>query len=477
MEKSSKIFAWLGYIYIALPILIFFIGWCNPVTAVIGTLVIITSLYFAFKNAPSLWLPANKKQIWFLISIFTISLIWVYLSGIGALVFQNSDHDCRNPIFELLVTQPWPVFHEEQPAMLTYYIAFWLPSAVIGKIFNSIQIGYYCQILWATLGVFLFFYYVLANLRKKNYVPIILFIFFSGLDIIGSIFTLPAYYVTNITSHLEWWLPPFQFSSMTTQLFWVFNQAIAAWVIIPLLNLEKNNKSIGFLYSCLFLHSTLPAIGMFPFILYWCLKNGKNKLQMSFSAIKASFLSLFTFQNIIGSFFVFIVCYFYLSSNIAGGVCSVKNYNTNWFAHITVLLIFFFLEAGIFVSAINKIYRKKLIYYITILCLLIYPAINVGYGPDFCMRATIPALVILYLMICKALEHRYFREKCSGAFVILIFALLLGSVTPVHEFARTFYNTLNGVTKVESNLGFHNFYGWSQGNRFLKYFGKKINFD
>ena len=469
MNRTSSIFSILGYIYVALPILIFFIGWCNPITAIIGTLVILMSLYFAIKNAPQLWVPENKKQIWFLISLFIIALVWAYSSGIGALVFQNSDHSCRNPIFEYLVTEPWPVAHAEHPAILTYYIAFWLPSAIIGKIFNSIQIGYYSQILWAAIGIFLFFYYVLAGLRKKNYIPIIIFIFFSGLDIVGTFITLQFANITNIVSHLEWWTWTFQFSSMTTQLFWVFNQAIAAWVLVPLLSLEKNNKSIGFLYSCLFLHSTLPAIGMFPFILYWCLKNGKKRL--SVFELKPAFLSLLTFQNIIGSIVVFIVCYSYLSSNIAGGNFKILIFD-NYRIFIIWLLTFFLLEAGIFLLAINKIYRKKLIYYITWLCLLAYPFIKVGYGEDFCMRATIPALVILYLMICKTLESRYYMKKCKGAFTVLVIALFIGSITPIHEFARTIIYTRNGITKVQPELGFRNFYGWKQDNKFLKYFGK-----
>ena len=471
MKKTSNIFTMLGYLYISIPIMIFFIGWCNPVTAIIGTLVILISLFYAFKNAPKLWIPKDKKQILFLSSLFVIALIWVYLSGIGALVFQNSDHNVRNPIFEMLVTESWPVEHANQPAILAYYIAFWLPSAVVGKIFNSIQIGYYFQILWASIGIFLFFYYVIAGLRRKNYIPIVLFIFFSGLDIIGTIFRFNIYDVISITSHLEQWGYLFQFSSFTTQLFWVFNQAIPAWVLVVLLNTEKNNKNIGFLYSCLFLHSTLPAIGIFPYILYWCLKNGKKHAR--FCDLKASFLSLFTFQNTIGSLCIFIVCYSYLSSNIAGGNIGILNADGHIVLLYSCMLIFFFLEAGIFLILINKIYRKNPIFYITLLCLLLYPVIQVGYSIDFCMRATIPALVILYLLVCKAFENRYYLTKCKKSFIILIFVLIIGAITPIHEFARTIVNTSKGITKAESYIGFENFFGWKTGNKFLKYFGKK----
>lgn len=471
MNKTSNIFARLGYLYLVIPILIFFIGWCNLPTAIIGSIVIIVSLYFSFKNAPQLWLPQSKKQIMFLISIFIISLIWVYLSGIGALVFQNGDHNCRNPIFEMLVTEHWPVYHSEQPAVLTYYIAFWLPSAIVGKLFNSIQIGYYFQILWASLGIFLFFYYILALLRKKNYIPVLIFIFFSGLDIVGVILKLQIDNFFNLSSHIEWWSSIFQFSSMTTQLFWVFNQAIATWLIVPLLSLEKNNKSIGFLYACLFLHSTLPAIGIFPFILYWCFKNGQKKITVA--NFKSAFLSLFTFQNTIGAILVFVVCYLYLSSNISGGNINTILYLINDYKTFFVLFItFFFLEAGIYFIAISKIYYKKIIYYIALFCLLIYPFITIGFSADFCMRASIPALVVLYILIVKAIEKRYYYKKCVISCVILILALSIGAITPIHEFYRTIKMTGMGITKIKSDMTFRNFYGYEQNNKFLKYFGK-----
>lgn len=468
MNKTSKLFAILSYIYISLPILIFFIGWCNPPTAIVGTLVIFASLFFAFRNAPELWMPESKKQIFFLASLFVIALVWVYLSGIGAFAFQNLDHNCRNPIFELLVTQPWPSVIEHKNAILIYYIAFWLPSALVGKLFGSVFVGYCCQVLWASIGIFLFFYYVLAGLRKKNYIPIIIFIFFSGLDIIGEILTLNLPAVFNITSHIEWWCL-LQFSSMTTQLFWVFNQAIAAWLIIPVLALEKNNKNMGFLYSCLFLHSTIPAIGMFPLLAYWCIKNGQRRL--SLSGLKQAVISVFTFQNIIGSMCVFIVCYTYLTSNTMAAEPS-RIYN--WFVYPIMFFTFFTLEAGVYLLPLFKIYKRSLLYYIVLISLFIYPFFVIGTEKDFCMRATIPALIVLYLMVCKVFELRYFRKKCKLSFMVLIVVLLIGAVTPIHEIARSVILTSLGVTKVQPDLSFYNFSGHISDNRFLKYFGKPL---
>ena len=54
-----------------------------------------------------------------------------------------------------------------------------------------------------------------------------------------------GYYMTGIdmktvlqTTYLEWWTD-FQFSGFTTQLFWVFNQAIPAWVAVIISSFKK----------------------------------------------------------------------------------------------------------------------------------------------------------------------------------------------------------------------------------------------
>ena len=67
---------------------------------------------------------------------------WVFLSGIDAFGFQNSDFAARNAIFRDLVARPWPVTYDYRtfPALqatfgdtgaLVYYFTFWLPCACL----------------------------------------------------------------------------------------------------------------------------------------------------------------------------------------------------------------------------------------------------------------------------------------------------------------------------------------------------------
>ncbi len=478
MQKNSKIPVILGYLYIIIPIIIFFIGWCNIYTAVLGTVIILVSLYYAIKNAPKIWVPENKKQIFLLLVTLLIVLIWVYSSGIGALVFQNTDHYQRNAIFEILVKQPWPVIEQKQSIIMTYYIGFWLPSAVIGKIFNNIQIGYYFQIFWASLGVFLFFYYVLSVLKRKTIFPIILFIFFSGLDAIGNFFInsedLLYFSFPYFFRHLENWSIFYQYSSNTTLLYWVFNQAIPAWVITMLLLNEKSNKNILFIYSCMFLHATLPAIGVLPIIFYLIIKNGYNKTEkiFNFKQVKSIIFSTITFQNLIGGLSIMMISYLYLSNNIS----SEKSYMMypSSKVHLLCYILFILFEVGLYLMFLFKKYKTNILFYIMTFGFLFYPFVIIGESCDFCMRASIPLFVILYFFILKYFDDTSVKMWKTAEYLLIIF-FLTGAMTPLHEIYRTVYCTKQGYTKVTPKLEGDNFFGYINNNKFLKYFGKNNN--
>ena len=469
MEKQSKIFVLAGYVYVILPILIFIIGYCNLPVALVGSILVLFCSYLLFKNCPQLWIPQNKKDWLFMAVGLLIITVWTFYSGIGAFSFQTYDHNCRNPIFELLVTEKWPVILEGNH-ILTYYIGFWLPSAVIGKIFNSINVGYFAQFVWAVLGIFLTFYYVAAIFKKKILLPLIIFIFFSGMDIIEGTFAdlLRGFSPLESTwfwfSHIEWSFPGYQFSSFTTQLYWVFNQAIPAWVATMLLYHEKNNKSLIFIYACLFLCSTFPALGLFPFVFYWMFKNSKN--------IKNAIKSGFSLQNVIGAFFITPITYLYLSNNVAGSNISGVAESTN---HLSIafffiwFFVFIMLEVGWYLIFVLKKYKSDPLYYIIWLGFLIYPFIHIGSSADFCMRATIPLLIILYLYVVSIFYEK--NNKLSSCILVII--LILGSFTPLHEIVRSICYTAKGITKIESKLGFENFFGYTENNYFFKYIAKK----
>ena len=266
-------------LYLFLPLLLFLAGWTRWYIALPCIALLLFALYRMCqeKNLPELWQPEwNKQDLKNMAIIIAIVVAWVYLSGIGTLVFQNTDHNCRNAIFELLVQKNWPVKGTVSVDGVTstrgliYYIGFWLPAAFVGK-HTSLEFGYFFQMVWAILGI-LGFYYLVCVIRKKISVwPLIAFIFFSGLDIVGYHLHGISLGDVSLTKHLEWWTT-FQFSSFTTQLFWVFNQSIPIWLILLLMYHQKSNRFMVIFMGLAMLYGTLPFIGLIPFVIYFLIQ-------------------------------------------------------------------------------------------------------------------------------------------------------------------------------------------------------------
>lgn len=188
ISNSSKIGPVIACIFLTLPFIIFSLGWIRIYYAI--PILIITILAFckSIKHMPSIWIPdLNQDNIIKIIIIVGVLAIWIYYSGIGKFVYQNDDHIIRNTIFNLLIEKDWPirnyhVLQEYSPGVkstgMVYYIGFWFPAAVIGKLFG-LRIGYYALAFWALIGLSLVYYFICARYKKILMWPLLL-LFFSA---------------------------------------------------------------------------------------------------------------------------------------------------------------------------------------------------------------------------------------------------------------------------------------------------------
>lgn len=487
---KSNIMKIVGYGYIFIPILCFLGGWLKVWIAIPAciALIVICIRIVANKNE-AVWIPDNIS-LCNIIPVLVVIAFWVYLSGIGGMVFQNKDHWWRNEIFSLLVNKDWPVIssmqmeNELSDRGLIYYIGFWLPAAIVGKAFG-LEAGYYFQMIWAFVGVLITCYLLCGIWGEISIKPIFGLIFFSGLDIVGCILL-----GVNLTSldpfmHLEWW-SGFQFSSFTTQLFWVFNQAIYAWVIILMILRQKSNRNVIVIWSCGLLTCTLPFVGMIPFLVYRIICNCKSgfadnkkltKLKRIFVAIVES--ELFSVENIIGGAIIGIISFMYLVGNIsATNSGSTINYNKGY---LFMYCLFIILEVGLYAFVIYPYQKDKALYWVSLITLLICPWIRVGSGSDFCMRASIPALLV-FMMIFMDSWREAKRDGKKVIYMSCLLLFILGAVTPFSEIWRTTKGTAelyrNGQTIMSAPVEegdimcYPNFSGNVSESLFFKYLAK-----
>lgn len=310
----------MAYIYLAFPMIIFLLGWCRPMIGIPLAGVCIWSLIQGFRkreNYIELDWKLTLTDKWKLVIIAAVIFAWVVLSGIGGYVWQNGDHAWRNRILQILVEYEWPPVSAERG--LTYYIGTWLPAALVGKALD-LDSAYTTLFLWVLLGVFLVYALICVWRRKIVLWPLVILIFFGGMDIIGSnLFAEDAVSIFGF-DHLEWWAPrqPYelQYSSNTTQLFWVFNQSVPVWLAVMLLFLDESPKNILWVSSLTAITSILPFIGLVPILIYYMFRRSEwyspeNVMQ----GWKMVLNNMASFQNLAGGGTVFVISLLYLMGN------------------------------------------------------------------------------------------------------------------------------------------------------------------
>jgi len=485
-QKIDRVLLYSALGYLIVPILLFtslWLAWyiCLPMLA-----------FFALCTAKALFgknktefkdiTPENKFLPKLLLLLF-ISVVWVALSGIGGFGFQNSDFHCRNVIFRDLVRLDWPVIYTMAGGMdmLCYYLVFWLPAALIGKITGSFTIANLALYVWTVLGIFLALYLFSRNIKKIKLIYILIFIFFSGMDIV--LYMIRHLALPAAGQHLEWSFP-LQFSSFTTTLFWVFNQTLAPWLVVMLLLASKNNKSTVFFFSLCLPYAPLPCLGLFPLAAAMVVTGrpvqlGEKGFVNRAAALWTNVKSAITVQNLLIPLSLLFIFQQYYSLNSRTEAFEMA---LDPFSLTRMLFIFF--EFGLLSLLILPAFYKKPLYWaanVTLICIASY------YGSmqsDFIMRASIPSLVVLCFYTVRWLKDRpASASRVRAAAIITV--LLIGAVTPAQEILRSLHYMTFERDKLAANqfysmeddprgIDFINFVGKdSQRTFFYKYLAKK----
>jgi len=439
---ADRIMDDMTIIYIIAPIIIFIFGWTKIIYSIVA-FIIFGYFYIEMKknlcNASGNLITRDTILFWSKIGI--VVFLWVYVSGIGGFTFQNSDFWGRNPIYRDLCDYKWPVIYDlsqqsdyvknitgDSTVAFSYYFAWWLAPALISKIFMLGEMGRSIVLfIWAILGVFLVAYNLYALVNKLTLKIITVFIFFSGLDVVG-------FYIIKNTipfmEHIEWWSKNFQYSSNTTLLFWVFNQAIPVWLITVLLMRLDDNKNTVALSSLAFAYSPWATIGIVPIALYTVFQNKKIKKSITFTNISIPTIMIVFFG------------FFYAVSSGSSG----KN-GFIWELHpgeekavLIRYFMFILLEALIFFIVMGKKAKKYKFYYVILFELILLPGYQlIQYS--FLLRGSIPALFILMVYIIMFFNES--DESIKRRKEILIILLIIGAITPMTEMSRSLNKTAN----------------------------------
>ncbi len=460
----DKLMIHAAWVYIILPFMLFCIGWLKLYYSLAMVAILVLSYILSIKSVTNYYEINLKKHSRKIVLALSAIIVLVIFSGIGEYSYQVEDHQFRNGVFHDLVTHHWPLRMNErgnlptihQPVLYIYYIEYWLPAALIGKLFGWAIANFFLW-LWTVLGTTLTFYFLCRYFKIFSLKALLMFFFFNTIYILVSFLKYPI--ISVITSDYTIWSGQMVLAgSNIDSLYWIYNQTVTPLLIIAMLLNNLSRQSIGFLYALCYLHGPFTFIGFFPFL---CIMLVNDIFLAKDGTFADRIRPYLTFQNLIGSVSVMIIGYFYLSGSPA--------VQSLYIGKISLIryCIFIMVEFGIISMLIFNKYKKDPFYYAVVIMLLILPVIGMGTIQPFtfCARVSIAPMFVLMIMVTKYL----LEERFSPTKRIIIAYVVLSAIDPVLQVSRSVAFTIGHyINPVATNTYLYNRAGeWSNWKKLV----------
>ena len=136
---SGRLAASCAVTYMALPTLLFLLGWVRPLFSIPAAAAVAAASVLLSATIPAPTLHLTRRQLAIYLCAFALSLLWLLAGGMTGITSQHADFVVRNPIYETLIRCDWPLV-DAGDSHFIYYLAFWLPPALACKCFSCSDI-------------------------------------------------------------------------------------------------------------------------------------------------------------------------------------------------------------------------------------------------------------------------------------------------------------------------------------------------
>lgn len=440
----------ISILYLAFPYFIFFLGWLKLPIGVFMSLVLAYGLYEVLitKSKSSY----SKVPVFQAITIFIIVILWLLFSGAGGFGYQNHDYYKHNALLKDLMVQKWPVaYHlEKGQKFLSHYLAYYLPGP---GLFYGLGWKYVnmANFIFTAAGIILSVFWMLRFVGKFSFWVLIIFILGSGAHLFVLLYThgiqLPDFLIDSIKSHNKYiffWvnclrtngepINTLNFMSVTDMLYWGPQHAIGAWLAIGLLLndwLDKDIKFAPFYTSLVAFWAPLVLIGLAPFLLFVVVS---QKFKGIFNLV--NFVVAPIIFGIIGLFLTSIktnelLHHFILHDRSALGISTFQQFLAYVYFIIVEVLIWWLPSYWVLIKSPLKKYSS--IFWLALLVLVTVPLFRYGQWNDWCTRASLPSLYIIYCMLAMAIIY----AKTLKTKLLLISISVICAVSPLSLMASS----------------------------------------
>jgi hypothetical protein len=452
-----KKYLWLSSasaLFLLTPLSLFIYGWLKVSISIPLLVILIVFMAIAIRDLLSSIIEARVERMGESFSLWMVAipllgiLFWLLLSGTGGFGYQNADYLASNALLKDLIDQPWPLQLQwnGKPAPVVYYVGWYLPAALVGKIFGW-SAGNVFSLIWSYIGVLLSFGWFLraCNLKNINLIKMIgvlaVFCLADGMNLL-------------MANSGSWEI--FQYSAQTTLIYWVPQHTVPAWIITGLVIdcIDGNLSSVKYLgisiASCA-ISSPFGVLGIVPYLVVILFLNWQGEQRWILFSWKSIVLNLLAVP-------IILIGFLFLSSNKfafpKGFIWEFSNSPIIFIAWLVFCLVEFGILSGLVFAGLwsdGSLYLKKAagnlgfkdylakvhgvtntqytIFILAVIVLFLLPLYKLGYRDDFVMRGSIPSLFIFWSFISKILTDSgfYKGQKIRLIYLMIICSMIIGS--------------------------------------------------
>ncbi len=385
--------------YLAVPLVLFLVGWTRwPIAAAITAAIV----WWFVQQIYDRRIDHGDRSVeipWTAVAgIAVVAVMWMAMSGIGGFGYQNYDYQKHNAVLRVLIDQRWPVAlgpHGEPP-MLVYYVGYYLVPAAIGKL-----VGWHGSmavvVVWSLIGIVLALCWVGVLTRVMRARTLIVFVLFGGLSVIGHLM-FHDMAGTPANWNVENWTRMFLFNSNTTHLYWAPQHGIVGWLATSIVLHEFRTEGAvhtgPWLVAFALIWSPFVAIGIVPLLAV----SAVRALRAKGTAWRSAVPWLWSIPPIaIG----IVLSAFYLSviEPIPRGFAP-SVYGTSF---LQVWGLFCVLEFGLWVMVLRQ---RPPLWVTAVVVLAVLPWFKYGHYGDLVLRTSRPSLFVICIAVAAELGAR-----------------------------------------------------------------------
>lgn len=422
--------------YVGLPMLVFLASWLRPVFALTTLGLAAIAVRAALGNSKINWHIPHRVGV--VISVVTAGAAWAALGGGSHFAYANPDWVVRDAVLGDLTYTDWPPsygYRDGAHYLLRSAIGFFLPIAAAGKLLGTVWLPWVVY-AWTALGTIIFL--LLLPLPERPGWRLLgalsIVILFSGMDILGILILHGQWPIFPL--RLEWWAR-FSYPSLSGQLLWGPNHALALWIAAAVF--YRHWKHPDFLaYASLFLPASilvspfvLPAL--LPFFLL-CLADRWRSGTLRQTLPQAGVIALgLLFTALFSSLLLLDIDAIPVRHVVQEALGQPVDRDGSFIGDYALFVL---AEFGILCLLLFPLLRHSLgIAAISAAVLLVLPFVFFGPSNDLQLRVSTPPLVFLAIFCLRQMVTD--AGRLTARHGALALALIVGAYTPISELWRT----------------------------------------